>query len=169
MGLQVVGIDARDEGLDLAKTSGAQIVIDARGGKEKVVEEVRKVTNGLGVDSALTISDAPDAAALACAITKMHGTMVQIAQPPNVSIPFAELIFRDVRVHGSLIAPRYEAQRMLDFVAENKITVKTNPFFGLQEIPNLVELAHSGKMAGKGVVIVDEDEIRKEEERRQVS
>lgn len=80
MGLQVVGIDARDEGLDLAKTSGAQIVIDARGGKEKVVEEVRKVTNGLGVDSALTISDAPDAAALACAITKMHGTMVQIAQ-----------------------------------------------------------------------------------------
>lgn len=90
-------------------------------------------------------------------------------QPPNVSIPFAELIFRDVRVHGSLIAPRYEAQRMLDFVAENKITVKTNPFFGLQEIPNLVELAHSGKMAGKGVVIVDEDEIRKEEERRQVS
>ncbi|KAI4119201.1 MAG: hypothetical protein LQ345_000852 [Seirophora villosa] len=169
MGLQVVGIDARDEGLDLAKTSGAQIVIDARGGKEKVVEEVRKVTNGLGVDSALTISDAPDAAALACAITKMHGTMVQIAQPPDVSIPFAELIFRDVRVHGSLIAPRYEAQRMLDFVAENKITVKTNPFFGLQEIPNLVELAHSGKMAGKGVVIVDEDEIRKEKERRQVS
>lgn len=29
-----------------------------------------------------------------------------------------------------------------------------------------IQLAHSGKMAGKGVVIVDEDEIRKEEERR---
>ncbi|KAL9597233.1 MAG: hypothetical protein Q9219_005276 [cf. Caloplaca sp. 3 TL-2023] len=156
MGLQVVGIDARDEGLELAQSSGAHTVLDARVGKEKVVEEVKKVTNGLGVDSVLVISDAPDAAALGCAITRMHGTMVQIAQ----------LIFRDIRVHGSLIAPRHEAQRMLEFVAENNITVKTNPFFGLKEIPHLVELAHSGKMAGKGVIIVDEDEIKREKERR---
>ncbi|KAI4129230.1 MAG: hypothetical protein LQ338_002342 [Usnochroma carphineum] len=166
MGLQVVGIDARDEGLELARQLGAHVVVDARVGKEKVVEEVNKVTNGLGVDSALTISDAPEAAALACAITKMHGTMIQIAQPPDVSVPFAELIFRDIRVHGSLLAPRREAQRMLDFVAEHNITVKTNAFLGLEEIPQLLELAHSGKMAGKGVVIVDGDEIRKERERR---
>ena len=57
---------------------------------------------------------------------------------------------------------------MLDFVAEHNITVKTNPFYGLEEIPHLIELAHSGKMAGKGVVIVDEDEIRREKERRGV-
>ncbi|KAL8842216.1 MAG: hypothetical protein Q9170_000622 [Blastenia crenularia] len=166
MGLQIVGIDARDEGLELASSLGAHAVVDARIGKEMVVEEVKKVTNGLGVDSTLVISDASDAAALGCAITKMHGLMIQIAQPPEVSIPFAELIFRDIRVHGSLIGPRYEAQRMLEFVAEHNITVKTNPFFGLEEIPHLVELAHSGKMAGKGVVIVDEDEIKKEKKRR---
>lgn len=58
---------------------------------------------------------------------------------------------------------------MLDFVAEHNITVKTNPFFGLEEIPKLVELAHSGKMAGKGVVVVDEEEIRREKERRGVA
>lgn len=55
---------------------------------------------------------------------------------------------------------------MLEFVAEHNITVKTNPFFGLKEIPRLIELAHSGKMAGKGVIIVDEDEIRRGKERR---
>ncbi|KAL8680482.1 MAG: hypothetical protein Q9186_003325 [Xanthomendoza sp. 1 TL-2023] len=171
LGLQIVGIDARDQGLDLARSSGAHVVIDARIGKEKVVEEVHKVTDGKGVDSALTISDAPDAAALACALTKMHGTMIQIAQPPEVSVPFHELIFRDIRIHGSLISPRLKSEsiRMLDFVADHRITVKTNPFFGLKEIPHMVELAHSGKMAGKGVVIIDEDEIRKEKERRGVS
>ncbi|KAL8642455.1 MAG: hypothetical protein Q9228_000843 [Teloschistes exilis] len=167
MGLQIVGIDARDEGLELARNSGAHVVVDARRGKEKTIEEVKKVTNGNGVDSAITLSDAPDAAALACAVTKMHGTMIQIAQPTNVSVPFAELIFRDIRIHGSLIAPRYEAQRMLDFVAEHNITVKTNPFYGLEEIPKLVELAHGGKMAGKGVVVVDEDETKKEKARRE--
>ncbi|KAL8852556.1 MAG: hypothetical protein Q9221_002552 [Calogaya cf. arnoldii] len=141
MGLQVVGIDARDPGLDLARTSGADVVIDARIGKEKVVEEVKKVTDQKGVDSALTISDAPGAAALACAITKMHGTMIQIAQPPEVSVPFHELIFRDIRIHGSLLSRRLKTEsiRMLDFVAEHNITVKTNPFFGLKEIPHMVE------------------------------
>lgn len=96
MGLQVVGIDARDEGLELARQSGAQIVIDARVGKEKVVEEVKKVTGGAGVDSALTISDAPDAAALACAITKMHGTMIQIAQVGHPPPLFSSSSFPDL-------------------------------------------------------------------------
>ncbi|KAL8779801.1 MAG: hypothetical protein Q9213_006759 [Squamulea squamosa] len=171
LGLRVVGIDARDQGLDLARNSGADVVIDARIGKEKVVDEVMKFTDGKGVDSALTISDAPGAAALGCAITKMHGTMIQIAQPPEVSVPYHELIFRDIRIHGSLLSTRLKSEsiRMLEFVAEHNITVKTNPFFGLREIPKLAELAHSGKMAGKAVVIVDEDEIRKQKERRGIA
>ncbi len=70
-GLQVIGIDARDEGLDLARSSGADVVIDARIGKDRVIEEVKKVTDQKGVDSALTLSDALGAAALACAITKV--------------------------------------------------------------------------------------------------
>ena len=80
MGLIVVGIDARDEGLALAKRSGADVIIDARREKATVVQQVKDVTNGMGVDASVNLSDAPNAAALACAITKMHGTMIQIAQ-----------------------------------------------------------------------------------------
>lgn len=96
MGLQIVDIYARDEGLELARNSGAHVVIDALKRKEKVVEEVKKVTNGDGVDSAITLSDAPNAATLACAITKMHGTMIQIAQVREVplSIYGTRLILR---------------------------------------------------------------------------
>ncbi len=89
MGLRVVGIDARDEGLELARRSGAHVVIDARLGKNQVVEEVKKVTDGAGADATLTISDASTAAALACAVTKMHGLMIQIAQ---VCFPFLSLL-----------------------------------------------------------------------------
>lgn len=51
---------------------------------------------------------------------------------------------------------------MLQVVAEHKITVKTNPFNGLKEIPKLVELAHGGHMKGKGIIIVDPEQIEKE-------
>ncbi|KAI9759444.1 MAG: hypothetical protein M4579_002358 [Chaenotheca gracillima] len=157
LGLQVVGVDARDEGIELSKSCGADVVVDARGGKEATVKSVHDVTDGNGVDATVNVSDADSAAGLACAITKMHGLMVQIAQPDNVSIPFPELIFRDVRVQGSLISSRGQAQRMLELVAEHDIHVKTNVFHGIKEIPKLIELAHSGKMAGKGVVVVDEN------------
>lgn len=79
-GLRVVGIDARDEGLALAREAGADVVVDARTGKERVVEEVQKVTGGAGADATVTLADAQGAAALACAVTKVHGLMVQIAQ-----------------------------------------------------------------------------------------
>ncbi len=80
LGLEVIAIDARDEGLELSRMMGAHVVIDARKGDKHVVEEVHKVTNGAGADATLNVSDAKSAAATACAVTKMHGTMIQIAQ-----------------------------------------------------------------------------------------
>ena len=81
-------------------------------------------------------------------------------------MPYQELVFRDIRLKGSLICTRAEAKRMLDMVAEHNISVKTNPFFGLNEIPKLQELAHSGKMAGKGIVVVDQEEMKRVKERK---
>ncbi|KAF1355497.1 chaperonin 10-like protein [Delphinella strobiligena] len=164
LGLKVIGVDARDEGLALSEEAGADVVIDARKGKDFVVQEAQKVTNGLGVDASVTISDAPDAAGLACAVTRMHRTMVQIAQPDNVSIPFAELIFRDIRIKGSLICSPEQGKSMLECVAEHGIKVKTNPFHGLDQIENLTKLVHGGKIKGKAIIIVDDDQIKHEKE-----
>lgn len=47
---------------------------------------------------------------------------------------------------------------MLNLVSERKISVTTNPFFGLDQIPKLVEYVESGKMSGKALVVVDEVE-----------
>ena len=72
LGLKVIGLDARPEALALAKDSGADIVIDATQKKERVVSEVMKVTNGIGADATVNVSDNGQAAALACAVTKMQ-------------------------------------------------------------------------------------------------
>lgn len=180
LGLHVVAIDAREEGLELSKKNGADVVIDARSGKEKVVEQVQKVTNGEGVPVTVNVSDATSAAALSCAITAMHGTMIQIAQvciplsqmwfvadcskPKDIKIPFQEFVFRDIRVRGSLMCSPEQARKMLEAVAEHRITVNTNAFNGLDEIEKLIELAQSGKMNGKGIIIMDQEQIKKEKE-----
>lgn len=45
---------------------------------------------------------------------------------------------------------------MLEVVANSGVNVETHPVKGLKEIPKIVDLAHSGKLKGKGIVIVDE-------------
>ncbi|CZT42734.1 related to alcohol dehydrogenase [Rhynchosporium secalis] len=162
LGLKVIAIDARDEGLSLAKECGADFIIDARQDKESIVNEVKKANSGKLANATLNVSDHESAATTSAAITKMHGVLVQIAQPTNVSVPFAELIFRDIRIHGSLTSSRGECQKMLKIASENKINVRTNPFYGIKEIPKAVELAHSGKMQGKPVIIIDNGAIENE-------
>ncbi|KAK3942474.1 GroES-like protein [Diplogelasinospora grovesii] len=163
-GLNVIGIDARDEGLALSEEAGADIVIDARKDKAEVVKEVQQVTGGGGADASITLADADSAAGLACAVTKMHGTMVQIAQPDEVKIPFAEFIFRDVRVKGSVLCSPGESRDMMNFIVEQGINVKTNLFHGLDKIEELIEMVEGGKIQGKAVIIVDEKQIQNEKE-----
>lgn len=52
---------------------------------------------------------------------------------------------------------------MLSIVAEHGVSVNTNAFKGLGEMEKLFELAESGKMKGKGVVIMDQSQIDAQE------
>ncbi|KAF2212525.1 hypothetical protein CERZMDRAFT_40671 [Cercospora zeae-maydis SCOH1-5] len=162
LGLKVIGVDARDEGLELTKQYGADVVVDARKGKDAVVKEVQAVTEGQGADASVTLSDHKDAAAIACASTKMHGTMVQIAQPDTIEIPFPEVIFRDIRIIGSLISSAEESRGMLDVIAKHGVTVTTEKFYGLDSIFDLVKMVQGGKLKGKAIVVVDNEQIEHE-------
>jgi propanol-preferring alcohol dehydrogenase len=161
VGLRVVGIDARDEGIALSKDCGAEFIVDARNPKDEVVKQVMEYT-GEGCDAVVNVSDADEAAALACAVTRIHGRMIQIAQPDRVSIPFMEFVFRNIKVEGSLISSAKQGDEMLQAVAKHGVTVKTNAFHGLDQVNKVVELSRSGRMKGKGIVIIDRQAIEHE-------
>ncbi|KAI1372306.1 GroES-like protein [Hypoxylon crocopeplum] len=164
MGLRVVGIDARDEGLELSRRYGADVVVDARKSKAVVVGEVQGVTGGGGAHASIVLSDAPGATALSAAVTRMHGTLVQIAQPDNVCVPFQELVMRDIRIKGSLLCSPEESRAMVQFIAEHSdgFRVETVPFEGLEKIEELTGLVHSGKLRGKAAIVVDPTQIEDE-------
>jgi len=73
-----------------------------------------------------------------------------------------QLIFRNIHVKGTLIAGQQYSQEMLDEVAKHKIKVETNLFYGLKDVPKMVELSHSGKMKGKAVCVIDQAALDRE-------
>ncbi|RLL94965.1 hypothetical protein CFD26_101989 [Aspergillus turcosus] len=162
-GLKVIGTDAREDGLALSREVGADLVLDARMGKEEVVRRVLTATGGKGVDAAITTSDAKAAVATACGMTRRHGTMVYVPVGHEVCIPFQELIFRDIRIKGSFLCSPKEAEEMLDVVVKHNIQVKSSVFYGIQEIPKVVDMLRHGKYQGKGVVVIDKNAVDKKE------
>jgi propanol-preferring alcohol dehydrogenase len=60
------------------------------------------------------------------------------------------------------IGSRGECLKMLDVVSRHNIKVKTNGFNGIKEVPKAIELAHSGKMQGKPVIIINQEAIENE-------
>lgn len=177
-GFKVIGIDARDQGLAITREMGADLVLDARAPQADVVRRVQEATKGqegdvddantnananAGADATVTLSDHPSAAALACAVTKMHGTMVQVAQPDHVVLPFQELVFRDIRVQGSVVSSPEESNAMVRFLAEHGgVQVKTNVFQGLDKMDELLDVVHGGEIQGKAVIVVDPEQIEQE-------
>lgn len=151
----MVAIDVRDEGLELAKQCGVDVVVDARTEKEDVVKRAQAVTTkspttNAGADATITLADVDSAAALACAVTKMHGTKGHIAQPDQVKILFAELIFRDIRVKGSVLAFPWRNPRDARIHRQARSTSQEKVFYGLEQIHDLVDATHRGQVQGKG-------------------
>lgn len=166
-GLKVVGIDARDDMLVVTREMGADVVVDAREGRVAVVNKVHEVTGSAkGVDATVNLSDAREAAALACAVTRMHGEVVQVAQPGEVVVPFMEFAFRDVRVTGSVIASPEESRRMVEHISRNGLSpgVHSVVLEGLDmvNIEELLRLVHTG-IPGKAIILVDRDQLEGEE------
>lgn len=157
-GIRVVAIDAKDGGLELSKKAGAQVVLGARKGKHTVVKQAQEATGGF-VKTSLVLSDAGSATELAAAITKMGGTVVQVAQPKTVAVPFQEVIFRDIKIVGSLLASRSQLQDLVKFVVEHTIEVETTMFDGLNSLPEVLKIAHEGNVSGKLVVVLDEEAV----------
>jgi propanol-preferring alcohol dehydrogenase len=80
LGLKAIGIDVREETLEVSRQVGADVTLDARQETVKVIGEVIKATEGVRADATLNLSNADSVAGLSCAVTKNHGVMIQIAQ-----------------------------------------------------------------------------------------
>ncbi|KAI1120093.1 GroES-like protein [Nemania abortiva] len=158
-GLRVIALDVRDEALTLCRDSGADVVLDARNSDAEVISAVQAATGGLGAHSTINMSFARESVALSCAITRMHCTVIQVAEPEMVEIPPDELVFRDIRIRSTLISSGDESREMLKDVVKHTIKVETQLFRGLDKLPELLKMAKSSSRCGRLCLVIDEEQL----------
>ena len=158
MGLRVLGVEAADAPLALAKSLDTKAtIVDARTEEASTVVERLGQEDGktdpadMGVDAVIILPESQASLDYGMKLLRNHGICVIVSFPENgFRISPRDLVFRDIRVVGSLVGSNATLREMLDFSAKHNIRARTK-VFALDRLNALVEEYHRTQ-GGKLVV-----------------
>jgi propanol-preferring alcohol dehydrogenase len=157
LGAQVIGVDVSDEKLALAKSLGADEVINARA-FPAFHEEARRLTAGQGVDVVLEFVCHPDTLQASLRSLGSAGRLIVLGVSPNMSFPLdaSVLVRSEIVVTGSRYVTRQELIEAVELVRQGKITPVVTRTFPLADTNRALDLVERGQMAGRAIVVVSE-------------
>jgi threonine dehydrogenase-like Zn-dependent dehydrogenase len=153
MGMHVIGIDISDERLALAKTCGAEHVVNVS--KKDAVEEIKKLTGGKGVEYALECSADPDARVAAVRGTRTWGTVCYVGEGKHVTLEVSpDLLRRQLTLIGSWTFSTNIQDECTRFIASNGVKIEKliTESFKLEDAARAYEKFDKQTM-GKGMII----------------
>ncbi|KAF2832463.1 GroES-like protein [Ophiobolus disseminans] len=162
MGYRVVGVEAADAPLKLARDVASRLnpqpfIVDARAEEatdivQKLGAEDEKTHLGeMGLDAVIVLPESQAAFDYGMTLLKTHGTCVVVSFPEKgFHISSRDVVFRDIKIIGSLVGSNRVLREMLEFSAKHNIQA-TARSFTLERLNELVEEYHKG-YGGKLVV-----------------
>jgi len=159
MGLRVLGVEAADGPLKLARSLNTSArIVDAR--SENPVDVVRQLgaedrkkdLGEMGLDAVIMLPESQAAFEYSMKLLKTHGKCVIVSFPEKgFHISAHDVVFRDISIIGSLVGSNRMLREMLNFSAEHNIRAIAKAF-PLAKLNELVEEYHKG---GGGKLVVD--------------
>jgi D-arabinose 1-dehydrogenase-like Zn-dependent alcohol dehydrogenase len=163
MGYRVLGVEAADAPLQLAVGVASNLqpqplIIDARTAKAADVvrrlgtEDGKTHVGEMGLDAIIMLPESQAAFDYGMSLLKTHGTCVVVSFPEKgFHVSARDIVFRDIKIIGSLVGSNRMLREMLDFSAEHNIRALSKSF-PLAKLNELVEEYHKG---GGGKLVVD--------------
>ena len=154
-GARVIGTDVSDDKLAVVKQFGADEVINVKG--KNMAEEVKKLTGGRGVDSAIDFVGMKDTLEGAIGSLAVAGTLVVVGVWPGTKIEVnpRDLINEKV-LTGNRYATRQEIREALELVRRGVVKPVLLNKFPLEEANKAHELIDGMKLTGRAALIVSE-------------
>jgi propanol-preferring alcohol dehydrogenase len=149
MGLLVCAIDIDEAKLALAKSVGADFVVNAKHGD--AIATVKEGTGG-GAHGVLITAPSLSAFNQGVEMTRKHGTCVLVGLPPGeFPVPLFDVVANCITIRGSFVGNREDMEEALAFAARGavKADIELQPLDAINEV--FERLAH-GKVAGRVVL-----------------
>ncbi|MBT9292545.1 alcohol dehydrogenase AdhP [Prosthecodimorpha staleyi] len=148
MGLHCVAVDVADDKLDLARSVGADLAVNAR--TEDPAAVVQKAVGG--VHGVLVTAVSPAAIEQAFHMLRPKGTMALVGLPPGpFALPIFDTVLKRITVRGSIVGTRADLAEALAFAGEGK--VKSHYAWGrLEDINGIFDRMRQGTIEGRIVL-----------------
>ena len=148
MGMHVAAVDVHPEKLALAKSLGAEIVLDAT--NVDVANEMQRLVDG--AHGALVTAVSPKAFEQAFDMLRSRGTMALVGLPPGkMSLPIFNMVLKRITVRGSIVGTRQDLEEALAFAGSGAVSAH----FSWDKLENINEIfarMADGRIDGRIVV-----------------
>jgi propanol-preferring alcohol dehydrogenase len=148
MGMHCVAIDTRGSALDLARSLGADLCLNAE--EDDVVGAIQKEVGG--VHGALVTAVSPEAINLMFDALRRKGTMALVGLPPGrFAMPIFDTVLKRITVRGSIVGTRQDLTEALQFAAGHRVRAhySVRP---LSKVNEVLSGLRSGAVTGRVVL-----------------
>lgn len=148
MGLHVAAIDVSDDKLNLAKSLGAELVVNAR--EQDPGEFLKKETGGM--HGVLVTAPSPIAFKQGLSVLRRKGTIALNGLPKgSFDLPIFETVLNRFTVRGSIVGTRKDMQEAIEFAVEGKVKATVHPT-KLENINEVFDQMKKGEIEGRVVL-----------------
>lgn len=160
MGYTVIAVDTKQAALDVANSFKHRPDICMKPGTDSVdsilsqLEEIHSNKFGFrGVDAAIIATNRPPGFRTAAELTRKHGKLVLVGLPADgITLPFYDLVFRDLTLVGSLVADTDKGTDLMELVEKEDIKVHVTTWKP-EQAEEMRQKYLRGESEGKNVVV----------------
>lgn len=151
MGMHVAAVDIAPSKLALAKTLGADLVIDAT--IEDPVERIHKEIQG--AHGVLVTAVSKNAFAQGVGMLRRHGTMALVGLPPgDFPLNIFDVVLSGKTIRGSIVGTRIDLIESLAFAAEGKVKAHYSTD-KLENINHILDQMKQGNIDGRVIMEIE--------------
>lgn len=148
MGLHVAAIDVSDEKLQLAKSLGAELIVNAR--ETDPGTYLKKMVGGM--HGVLVTAVSPIAFKQGLSALRRKGTISLNGLPPgSFDLPIFETVLNRYTVRGSIVGTRKDMQEAISFAVEGKVKATVRAA-RLEDINTVFDEMKKGEIEGRVVL-----------------
>jgi propanol-preferring alcohol dehydrogenase len=150
-GSTVIAMDRKDEKLELAKSCGADYLVNI--GRDVDIEnQIMGITRGKGVDVIIDCVGAESTINSSVKIIGKGGAIVVVGLfGSHIKVPLALSVINEYKVIGSMWGNYNELREVIELQNQGKIKSSIRKF-KLDEINNAIDLLKQGEIVGRGVI-----------------
>ncbi|ACM20867.1 alcohol dehydrogenase, zinc-containing [Geotalea daltonii FRC-32] len=148
MGLHVAAVDISEEKLELARSLGAELIVNAE--KTDAATMIQKQVGG--AHGVLVTAVSPRIFRQSLDMLRRGGTCTLVGLPPGeFPMPIFDIVLKGITVRGSIVGTRKDLQECLQFAAEGKVkaVIETQ---ALEAVNEVFDRLKRGQVSGRVVL-----------------